>query len=286
MVYLNNEALRVPVEVAHFGETELKEITPKWEMKDISGNTLFKGDLDKSNIPIGNGVKLGEINQSLSSVNQPGKLTVTVSVGDHQNTWDVFVYPATLPAGNDGILVTQQLDDKAIKALSRGGNVLLTPKKGTIRPDKGGDVKIGFSSIFWNTAWTSGQAPTTLGILCNPNHPALQAFPTEYHSNWQWWDAMSHSSVIRLDAVSPDLQPIVRVIDDWVTARPLGLLFECRVGKGKLLVSGIDLLDGQDQRPEARQLLHSLRTYMASDKFAPAVQVEAQRIKDLLNRSL
>jgi hypothetical protein len=75
----------------------------------------------------------------------------------------------------------------------------------------------------------------------------------------------------------------VRVIDDWVTAQPLGLLFECRVGKGKLLVSGIDLLDGQDQRPEARQLLHSLRTYMAGDKFAPALQVDAQKIKDLLN---
>jgi hypothetical protein len=64
------------------------------------------------------------------------------------------------------------------------------------------------------------------------------------------------------------------------------LLFECRVGKGKLLVSGIDLLDGQDQRPEARQLLHSLRTYMATDKFTPAQEVEAQRIKDLLSPSL
>jgi hypothetical protein len=204
-------------------------------------------------------------------------------VGEHQNNWDVFVYPASLPDHKDGVLVTQRLDDKALKALGKGGNVLLTPKKGTIKPDKGGDVKIGFSSIFWNTAWTRGQAPATLGILCNPNHPALQAFPTEYHSNWQWWDAMSHSSAIRLDAISPELQPIVRVIDDWVTAQPLGLLFECRVGKGKLLVSGIDLLDGQDQRPEARQLLHSLRTYMAGDKFAPALQVDAQKIKDLLN---
>jgi hypothetical protein len=286
MVYLNNETLRVPVELAHFGEAPLKGVTPAWHVKDASGKELFRGQLPRKDIPLGNAIPLGEIDQSLASVNQPGKLTLTVSVGNHQNTWDLFVYPSSLPTANDGILVTQRLDEKALKTLSKGGKVLLTPKQGAIKADKGGDVKIGFSSIFWNTAWTNGQAPHTLGILCNPDHPALRAFPTEYHSNWQWWDAMSHSSAIRLDCVAPGLQPIVRVIDDWVTARPLALLFECRVGKGKLLVSGIDLLDGQDQRPEARQLLHSLRTYMAGDQFAPARQVEAHRVKDLLNAPL
>ena len=30
------------------------------------------------------------------------------------------------------------------------------------------------------------------------------------------------------------------MIDDWFTNRPLALLFEAKVGKGKLLVSGID----------------------------------------------
>ena len=31
----------------------------------------------------------------------------------------------------------------------------------------------GFSSIFWNTAWTHHQAPHTLGILCDPRGPAF-----------------------------------------------------------------------------------------------------------------
>jgi hypothetical protein len=192
------------------------------------------------------------------------------------------VYPAVLRIPNDGILVTQQLDTKAKEALDKGGKVLLTLKKGSVKPDKGGSVAIGFSSIFWNTAWTNGQAPHTLGILCDPQHPSFAAFPTEYHSNWQWWDAMSHSNAIRLDAIDPTLKPIVRVIDDWVTARPLGLIFECRVGKGTLLVSSIDLLSEQNKRPEARQLLYSLKGYMAGDKFHPAVEVPLQKIKGLL----
>ena len=150
-----------------------------------------------------------------------------------------------------------------------------------LKPEKGGDAGIGFSSIFWNTSWTKGQLPHSLGILCDPQHPALKEFPTQYFSNWQRWDAISHADAIRLDDVAAGLQPIVRVIDDWFTARPLGLIFECNTGKGKLLVSGIDLLTNKEKRPEARQLLYSLEKYMAGDQFAPRLFVDVKTINDL-----
>jgi len=147
----------------------------------------------------------------------------------------------------------------------------------------GGDIKIGFSSIFWNTAWTRGQAPHTLGILCNPNHPALAEFPTEYYSNWQWWDAMSHSGAINISSFPSEIKPIVRVIDDWVANRPLALVFEAKVGKGKILVSGIDLVQDSDKRPEAQQLLFSLKKYMAGSQFNPNVELSTDQLKKLYN---
>ena len=73
-----------------------------------------------------------------------------------------------------------------------------------------------------------------MGILCDPAHPALSDFPTEYHSNWQWWDAMSHCDAIQLNDFPVELKPIVRIIDDWVTNRRLALLMEAKVGKGKI----------------------------------------------------
>ncbi len=281
MIFLNSEELNVPIEISHFGEASLKDVVPSWSIKNDSGKILFQGNLGRTDIPLGNAFKLGEIRQSLTAVDQPGKLTLTVSVDSYKNSWDLFVYPALLPNTEDGILVTQQLDSKALDVLNKGGKVLLTIKKGSVKAEGGGNVQIGFSSIFWNTAWTNGQPPHTLGILCDPKHPALAAFPTQYHSNWQWWDAMSHSNAIRLDAVALNLPPIVRVIDDWVTARPLGLIFECKVGKGKLIVSGIDLLSDQKKRPEARQLLYSLKKYMAGEKFAPATEARYEDIKKL-----
>ena len=283
MIYLNNEKLSVPIEVAQFSGSTIDNVTPVWQIKDETGAILFQGQLPKANIPLGNAIKLGEIDQSLNTVTKASRLTLSVSLAGYENSWEIFVYPACLPEHKNEVLVTQLLDENAIQTLNKGGKVLLTLKKGAVKPGKGGEVQIGFSSIFWNTAWTRGQAPVTLGILCNPAHPAFKDFPTQYYSNWQWWDAMTHSNTINLDSVAKGIQPIVRVIDDWVTARPLGLLFECKAGNGKLLVSGIDLLTDNDKRPEARQLLFSLREYMNGSSFNPQINVPLQKITSLMN---
>ena len=283
MIYLNNEDLAIPVEIAHYGDAPLQNIISQWAIRNASGKILFQGKFTQTNIPVGNGFQLGNITQSLSSIQQPSKLVLSVTVAGYENSWDFFVYPKQDQESGKNIFVTQQFDEETISKLSAGANVLLTLKKGSVRKDKGGDIAVGFSSIFWNTAWTHAQPPHTLGILCNPQNPALKYFPTDYYSNWQWWDAMSHSDAIILDSVAQNLKPIVRVIDDWVTARPLGLLFECNVGKGKLIVSSIDLLSDAEQRPEAKQLLYSLKKYMETNEFNPGVDVDATKIKDLLN---
>lgn len=283
MSYLNSEQLIVPVEIAHFGATAFKNARPVWELSDAKGKVLFKGVLHRTDIPLGNCIQLGKITQDLKTIRQPSKLTLTVGVNEYRNSWDLFVYPAENPVISDEILVTQVLDGKAEAVLDKGGRVLLTLKKGSVKNTCGGNVAVGFSSIFWNTAWTKGQPPHTLGILCNPAHPAFQAFPTDYYSNWQWWDAMSHSNVIIADSIARNIRPVVRVIDDWVTARSLGLLYECKVGNGRLMLSGIDLITDAEKRLEAQQLLYSIKKYMAGELFNPTVQVTAEKIGGLLN---
>jgi hypothetical protein len=283
MIYLNHETLTIPVEVANFSGQSIANTIVSWQIKDRAGKTIYTGNLPSTALPVGNGIVVGRIKQSLADIKRESMLTLQISVGKYTNQWDFFVYPAELSRiDTSRILIVDQLDKKTIDQLNRGGTVLLSLKKGSIKPEAGGDIAIGFSSIFWNTAWTSRQAPHTLGILCNPKHPALDLFPTQYHSNWQWWDAMSHSTAIRLDAVDPNIKPIVRVIDDWVTARPLGLVFECKVGKGKLLVSSIDLTSNMSARAEARQLRHSLLKYIGGRDFNPTTQVSIEKIQGLL----
>jgi hypothetical protein len=285
LVYTNNENFDADVEVAHYGDGPISACTPEWKITDKSGQVIQSGKFEQMDIPLGNGIKLGNVSFPLSSVTDAQKLVLEVKVDSLSNSWDFWVYPAKKEAisGEENIRIVQKLDAQTTQFLKNGGSVLLNLKKGALSKEMGGDVKIGFSSIFWNTAWTKGQAPNTLGILCDPNHPALADFPTEYHSNYQWWDAMSHSGAINLTSFPAELNPIVRVIDDWVTNRPLALILEAKVGKGKILISGIDLTSDADKRPEAQQLLFSLKNYMAGEKFNPKNELRIETLNKLIN---
>lgn len=280
LIYTNQETLKGSLEVAHFGAAPLQETSTSWTLKTKDGKVVASGKLAHRPVGIGNCIPLGQLEIPLDKVTSPSCLTLEATLGAYSNSWHIWVYPADGQKvnGEDRILMTDRLDAKALQRLQEGGSVLLSLRKGSLPAEAGGEVQIGFSSIFWNTAWTLGQAPHTLGILCNPAHPALSEFPTEYYSDYQWWDAMSHSGAIEIAKIDKDLHPIVRVIDDWFTNRPLALLFEAKVGKGKLLVSGIDFWQDMSQRTEARQLLYSLKKYMCSDRFQPTEEVD---VKDL-----
>lgn len=281
-IYTNDQLLKVPVEIAHYGNTEKDKVLVKWQIIDEAQHVYGEGELPLRKLKIGNNQHAGEVIMNLNNVKEAKKLVLKVALEQYMNQWDFFVFPKSLPIlSGDQVYVTSNFDQQAKDLLARGGKVLYTIKKGALKKDKGGDIALGFSSIFWNTAWTHGQAPTTLGLLCDPKHPAFGHFPTDFHSNWQWWDAVTHASAIRLDRINPSLEPIVRVIDDWFTAKPLGLVFETQVGQGKLVVSAIDLLTDNQNRPEAKQLLYSLTSYMQSPSFSPTVSLQTNDISAL-----
>ena len=282
-IYANDEVLTAGVEVAHYGQKALFQVATSWKLSDGAG-LVASGSIEPIDIPVGNGTELGEIKVGLDQILEPKKLKLEVKVANDINTWDVWVYPSEKKqvVAKNSYKVVEQLDDDIMSYLREGGSVLLNISKGDIRLDKGGDIGVGFSSIFWNTSWTRGQKPHTLGILCNPDHPALEAFPTAYHSNWQWWDAMSHSNAIVLDDFSPELVPIVRIIDDWFENRRTALIFEAKVGNGKLLFSGIDLHSNLENRLEAQQLRYSLEKYVGSDLFNPGIELSEEQVLSLL----
>lgn len=288
-IFIEGESLEVPVQVAHYGNAELIAKNAGWKLliadrRSQIEEIVAEGKFEKQTIPLGNNHYLGTIKHAFKKTGNPRKLTIEVSVANFKNTWDIWVYPNSpeLTREQSERELTTTLTPQTIDYLTKGGSLLLSLGKGKVAPEKGGKVGVGFSSIFWNTAWTGGQKPHTLGILCNPDHPALAQFPTEYHSNWQWWDAMSHADAIKLNDFPVELKPIVRIIDDWVSNRRLALLFEAKVGKGKILVSGIDLHTDLENRLEAKQLLHSLTEYMRSDKFDPQVEISLEALEEIV----
>ena len=281
MVYTSDEVLKASVEVAHFGKAKLTDVVPTWGITNQKGKVIAEGKLAKTTIELGNAIKLGNIEYSLSGIKDPEMLTLSVNINNFKNSWNIWVYPAQKTLIPSAVLITEKIDQKAIDVLNKGGNVLLSIKSGTLQPEMGGNIGVMFTPIFWNTAWFRGSPPHTLGILCDPKHPALAAFPTQYHSNCQWQDLMRYSSAITLSQIAPTAKPIVRIVDDWFTNRSLSLIFEAKAGKGKIIICGVDLMTNAKDRLATSQLKQSLLSYMDGNSFNPTVAVEIDKLKSL-----
>ena len=283
-IFESGETLKARIDLAHFGPSDLQNVAPKWTLRNSRGGAVAEGSLSKQTVETGTLSTIGEVQVRLDDVDRAEKLNLEVSIPgtDAANDWDLWVFPKDAPAEPAAdILIARELDETVADHLERDGKVLLLPPAQAIRNDERHPIRMGFSSIFWNTVWTNWQAPHTLGILCDPDHPALERFPTEYHSNWQWWELMHNAAPFILTA-HQDLRPVVQVVDDWVTARKLALVFEARVGKGKLLACSSDLINDLDKRPVARQMRRSLLTYIAGAKFAPEYTLTLGQLGELM----
>ena len=283
-VFASDETLTAEIEVAHFGPISLAGAVAAWRLMADDGAIIARGRLPAANVATGRTTSLGRIDITLRSAPAPAhsKLVVALEGTAAENDWDVWIYPAHVDAAVPaGVQVATALDASTLASLEAGGCVLLTIPPDRVRGDARGRVELGFTPIFWNTACTQRQAPHTLGLLCNSRHPALAAFPTEAHTDWQWWYVVSRAGAMILDGLPVALRPIVQPIDDWFTNRRLGLVFEARVGRGRLLVCSIDL--ARDDNPVGRQLRASLLRYAASPAFAPKVIVSAEQIRSLMS---
>ncbi|MGA2501315.1 MAG: discoidin domain-containing protein, partial [Tepidisphaeraceae bacterium] len=275
------EKLTADIELAHFGPAPLANAIAQWKLVDDAGVAVASGELPGRPAPLGNGTALGSISVDLSKL-PLNKYRLVVGLKDtpFENDWNIFVYPAQVPADPVDVLVATGFDEQAESKLAAGGKVLLAlnPLKLSREFPRG-----SFEPVFWNRAMFKTQPRHILGLLCDPKHPALAQFPTDYHAEWQWEDLLNQSRCIRLDSLPKELRPIVQPIDDWNTSWRLGLVFECRVGKGKLMVCSADISNRLSERPAARQLRSSLLAYLAGPQFEPKVQVSADMLKELLS---
>ena len=182
------------------------------------------------------------------------------------------------------VLASSALSPRAVAALNQGGRVLLLPSKRREIPPQ--FPRGEFQPVFWNNSVWQWGGSETLGLLCDPKHPALNQFPTDFHSDWQWSDLIQSSRWLVLDGLPNELRPIVQGIDYQYTSHRLAMVFECRVGPagGKLLVCSADLQHDLEKRPAARQLRRSLIDYMASNRFQPKVTLTVEQLRPICGR--
>lgn len=270
--YESTETLHATVEIANFGKEGLTGNL----CYELSGEGFScKGELAKQITCLpGMLTRAEEVSVPLAKVKRPCKLQLKVSLGEVANDYPIWVYPRTEPVCPDGVLETEHFDEAAKAALEAGKSVYLTPQSTKeALPDS---IQAQFSPDFWSVG-TFPEQEGGMGQLIDEQHPIFREFPTDFHSNWQWWAMAVQRAVI----LPERYEAIIAEMDSYAYLRPMAKLLECRCGKGKLLFSTMGLQDLQ-QYPEARALLSAIYRYLASPEFTPEQEIAAEVIEKMV----
>ncbi len=289
----DGEKIQAKVKVANYGGSSLYGKKLKWKIGDAEGVmnifTYDEGLLD-----------VGVLDEEISA-DKPTKLNVSLNIEgtEARNSYELWVYPKKA-LEKKGVIIAKDLDQEVVKALKKGGKVLWMPTASShfvaaddtlSQADNATPYTVGglFQTDYWNyrmfkTICENNKkkvSPGTLGILTNPEHPIFKGFPTEMHTNWQWFPVIKESHPLVLDNFAKDYRPIVQVIDNIERNHKLGLVMEWKVGAGKLLVCMSDL-EKAAKYPEGKAFYQSVIDYMRSADFNPSSEISVDELKKKL----
>ena len=238
-VFTTADRLDADVEVAHFGSQPIAGAVPVWKIVNAGGATVARGQLPAATIPLGKNIPWARY-PWIFPIWQRRRLTSWL--------WDSRGR-ASRTTGSSGCIRRRRIRRRRAMCwspargmrrklpLTAGGKVLFLPRPADLDWTS---PPLDVVPVFWNRMMTPGWG-RMLGLWCDAGHPALSGFPTEASFDWQWTELVRRMRAINLDRLPRALQPIVQPIDDWNRNYKLGMVFECKVGRGRL--------DGLFRRP-------------------------------------
>lgn len=273
-VYKNNETFEGEIELCNYGKCILNDRTISWEIL-ANGISIKSDSIKAETIQFGHNANLGTISFPLDKVRNASKLDIIVKVNgtDYANKWNLWVYPEKTETNWGTVNYTRNYEE-AITLLAKGKNVLFNPDWKTMKGIEG-----KFVPVFWSPVHFPKQAGT-MGLLCDPKHKAFADFPTDMHTDWQWWDLIVNSTTMVTDSLQGGT-PIVEMIDNFSNNRRLASLYEGKVGEGKLIIATFDLESDLPNRATANQMLLSLVNYMNSPHFNPNKITNIEKISEI-----
>ena len=283
-VFTSGQRQDITVQIANYSGRSLEGKTLLWSAGNMEG---------EMRIPDGEGlITVGSIPFEAPLLNTGADLTVALQIEgtEYHNTYKIWVYPREVKLEKTGIIITRRMTADVAARLESGARVLWMPDSAQL---PGRTVGPLFQTDYWNyrmfkTICENNKravSPGTMGILTDPKHALFGEFPTDEHTNWQWFPVIQCSRPLIVDNLPRQHRPIVQVIDNIERNHRLSLVSEFAVGRGRLLICMSDL-ERASAWPEGRQFYHSLLRYMQGDQFRPTTQIKWPDLQRMLSSRL
>lgn len=249
-----DETFSAELQLAHYGPTDLDSADITWSLR-ADGATVRTGTLTSGPLATGNLHDISTISFDIAGLPAPARYELLVEIDgtDYRNRWSLWAMAGENPAD---LPIVTTLDQATLDRIANGETIIFAPSPGAMKPNS----VIGHTAAFWNTLWTGGQQPHTLGLLNDTTHGVFEHFPADTHTDWHWWELTFHRRAF--DMAGLPARAVVRVVDDWNTNHDLLLLSELRIGAGRLILCAFDLTSDLATRPVARTFHQALARYI------------------------
>lgn len=222
---------------------------------------ILSGGLGYALCRRGTHTEVGTIDIPLDFTSESAALELMVRIGDCGSTYPLWVYKKVAPVCPENVYETRVFDERTKEILRAGGRVYLSPD--ATKESLPASIKTQFTTDFWSVG-TFAEQEGGMGQLIDVKHPIFRDFPTDKHTDWQWWLMAGKRAVI----LPRTMKSIVTEMDSYAFLRPMAQLMEFKCMGGRVLLSTMELHKCQ-QYPEARALLDAIYKYMSGDEFAP-----------------
>ena len=278
--YEEGEHLTAEVEVANFGKESITgELGWTLGYRDCAVNS-GRGELRcnradrQKNCPPGTYTSLGRLDIPLEVKGVSAALILTVSIGDCTSTYPVWVYQKTSPECPKNVYETRVFDEQTRAVLQNGGRVYLSPDAD--RESLPNSIKTQFTTDFWSVG-TFAEQEGGMGQLIDTEHPIFRNFPTDFHTDWQWWIVAGKRAVI----LPRSMKSVITEMDSYAFLRPMAQLIEFNCLNGKVLLSTMELHKSL-QYPEARALQAAIYEYLSGEEFRPAEELTVEELRTMV----
>ena len=278
--YEEGEHLTAEVEVANFGKESITgELGWTLGYRDCAVNS-GRGELRcdradrQKNCPPGTYTSLGRLDIPLEVKGVSAALILTVSIGGCTSTYPVWVYQKTSPECPKNVYETRVFDEQTRAVLQNGGRVYLSPDAD--RESLPNSIKTQFTTDFWSVG-TFAEQEGGMGQLIDTEHPIFRNFPTDFHTDWQWWIVAGKRAVI----LPRSMKSVVTEMDSYAFLRPMAQLIEFNCLNGKVLLSTMELHKSL-QYPEARALQAAIYEYLSGEEFRPAEELTVEELRTMV----
>ena len=268
------EAKRVAFSVSNYDNDALgSRLTA--ELRDETGKVVAAAAADTGDVPNGRLTSLGAFDFDVPKSDLPRNYVLRAHFEGGgvkaSNEWEIHAFPQVAAGTGAGVRVVEDISEcELANAMAAGERVVLLGA-GPFR-SLPTTYRIGIA----------GRCSGNYATVIKKGHPALEGLPHAGFCGWQFRRLMQGGAAVQLEAGVP-FDPIIDIASSVKRIIRQALLFEYRIGRGRLLVCSLRF--GEDD-PAAQWLRARLVAYAASDKFEPALSLTPAQLHAVVSAPL